>query len=331
MGEYQIPKGEMTQVGNGLYAFFQNGWVFVNNAGLIIGKDYCIVVDTFTNKYQCESFISEIKKITDKPVKIIINTHWHTDHTFTNHLFPEAITVNTKKTHAALLEAGPNEGEAFAKVLPKEKFNFEGSQISIPDIAFEGEIVLRDGIHEIRVIEMGAGHSVSDCIVMIEKEGVIFLGDIATEGTRGCKRPAANIWSGSYAIINSLHNLLRYPAEKFIPGHGGRVLGRQEMAAIITDLTDFLVIVREECLRLWKEGLNYREAADKFNYQLLQAWSDNPEALYNQVYANCARAWVEFEGNEPEGVAIDVEDVFGIAMLGRNKRLDLGRHDKRRI
>lgn len=330
MSEYKAPEGKMIQVADGVYAYMQNAWLFHSNAGLIVGKDYAIVVDSLTNRYQTENFLAAIKSVTDKPVRMIINTHWHTDHIYTNHMFPGAISVMTSKTRDAILEQGPDEASAFASVLPPDKFSFEGAKLTMPDIVFDGELELFDGVHHIKVVEMGPGHSCSDSIVVLEKENCIFLGDMATEGTKGCITPVANLWSGSYSWILTLHKTLRYPIEHFVPGHGGRILGRKELVDVVSSLTDFMVTVREECYRLWKTGINYRQAADQFNYDLLRRWSDDPEALYNQVYADCARAWEEFEG-QPDGVTIDVEDCFGIAMLGRGRRLNLGRHDKRRI
>ena len=59
----------------------------------IVGYDYAIAVDTLTTRDMTESFIAEIAKVTDKPVRFIVNTHFHGDHTYTNHLFPGATAI----------------------------------------------------------------------------------------------------------------------------------------------------------------------------------------------------------------------------------------------
>jgi Zn-dependent hydrolases, including glyoxylases len=88
---------EMKEISPGIYAYVQatGGW-FINNAGLIVGKKDAIVVDSLANAKRAESFLGEIKRVTDKPFSYLINTHHHTDHTWTNHLFQAKTICHTR-------------------------------------------------------------------------------------------------------------------------------------------------------------------------------------------------------------------------------------------
>lgn len=79
---------KMEELADGVYAYIQaKGTWFVSNAGLIIGTQDTIVIDSLSNKEMVQGFIHEIGKVTDKPVKFLINTHSHGDHIWTNHYF----------------------------------------------------------------------------------------------------------------------------------------------------------------------------------------------------------------------------------------------------
>jgi cyclase len=56
-----------------------------------------IVVDSLTNAAMTQRLLAEIRRVTDKPIRFLINTHSHFDHVYTNHLFPEATVISTHR------------------------------------------------------------------------------------------------------------------------------------------------------------------------------------------------------------------------------------------
>ena len=86
-------KTGLTSIGNDCYAYIQTGGLNVSNAGLIVGPDSYLVIDTLFVKPMTEAFKSSILEVTDKPLNSIICTHHHADHTLGLAWFPRDIPV----------------------------------------------------------------------------------------------------------------------------------------------------------------------------------------------------------------------------------------------
>jgi len=86
---------EFRQLAKGVYAFLQPPLIWHSSAGVIVGDRDVIVVDSLANAAMTESLRAEIRRVTNKPIRFLINTHSHADHVYTNHLFPEATVIST--------------------------------------------------------------------------------------------------------------------------------------------------------------------------------------------------------------------------------------------
>src|SRR5512137_758130 len=84
---------EFRRLAKDVYVFLQPPLIWYSSAGVIIGDRDVIVVDSLTNAAMTQSLRAEIRRVTDKPIRFLINTHSHLDHVFTNHLFPEATVI----------------------------------------------------------------------------------------------------------------------------------------------------------------------------------------------------------------------------------------------
>jgi glyoxylase-like metal-dependent hydrolase (beta-lactamase superfamily II) len=95
--EYAVPTWEsgVKQLAPNVYAYVQaKATWYWSNAGFIVGSDYVVVVDSLSTVGLTQRFKDEIKKITDKPIRYLINTHHHGDHTYGNHVFAGAIVIS---------------------------------------------------------------------------------------------------------------------------------------------------------------------------------------------------------------------------------------------
>src|SRR3982751_4126130 len=81
------------KLAGGIYAFLRKDppslWFNPSN-GLIVGKNYAIVIDSNISSEYTKEVLAAIRKITDKPVRYVISTHWHEDHIIGNHVYREA-------------------------------------------------------------------------------------------------------------------------------------------------------------------------------------------------------------------------------------------------
>src|SRR5512139_2396291 len=112
---------EFRKLAKDVYAFLQPPLIWYSSAGVIVGDGDVIVVDSLTNAAMAERLRAEIRRVTDKPIRFLVNTHSHADHVYTNHLFPEATVLSTyrgREKTAANQQAQAKHEALFAKLFP---------------------------------------------------------------------------------------------------------------------------------------------------------------------------------------------------------------------
>ena len=170
----------LVEVGDGAFAYVQEGGgMCVSNAGLIVGPDSCIAIDALFAPSMTQAFQAEIKRVTDKPVRLLINSHHHIDHTLGNALFPEARIISHVNARTEQIRNGLAPLERLKPIIPDLVAETEGIELRLPDVTFEGSLTLHQGDREIRLQHLGRGHTIGDIIVMLPDEGIMYAGDLA--------------------------------------------------------------------------------------------------------------------------------------------------------
>jgi len=126
-----------------------------------------------------QSLLAEIRRVTDKPIRYLINTHSHFDHVYTNHLFPEATVISThpcREETKANRKVQAKHDALFAKLF--SDVDLRGGRYSLQDMSFSGSLCFYQGEREVRVLELGVGHSESDVVVHLPGEKIVFCGDV---------------------------------------------------------------------------------------------------------------------------------------------------------
>ncbi len=207
---------EFRQLARGVYAFLQPPLVWYSSAGVIIGDRDVIVVDSLSNAAMTRSLRAEIRGVTDKPIRFLINTHSHPDHVYTNHLFPEAAVISThrgrEKTVANQRVQGKHDA-LFARLF--SDVDFRGGCYTPQDMSFSGTLAFYQGEREVRVLELGVGHSESDVAVHLPKEKIVFCGDVFLN--RMPPLPGEGHVSHTIANYKAIEAL---EADIYVAGHG---------------------------------------------------------------------------------------------------------------
>jgi glyoxylase-like metal-dependent hydrolase (beta-lactamase superfamily II) len=207
---------EFLRLAEDIYAFLQPPLVWYSNAGVIIGERDVMVVDSLTNATMTQNLLSEIRGITDKPIRFLLNTHAHADHVYTNHFFPEATVISTHRCRAqteANQKSQNKHDELFTRLFPDVEFG--GGRYTIQNMSISGSLTFYQGEREVRALELGPGHSESDMIVHLPREKIVFCGDLFVNGMPplpsegNVTRTIAN-----YKAIEALE------AQIYVPGHG---------------------------------------------------------------------------------------------------------------
>ena len=193
------------------------GNVFFVNTGIVIGDDAVLVVDTLTSAKEAEGFAADIRKITDKPIRYVVNTHCHLDHVFGNNVFADmgARIISHVKCRDAVIAYGDKILENPAEFgLPVDFW--DGTRTVAPDTAFEKEMIIDLGGITVKLIYTGfASHSPGSIIVHIPSEDVLFAGDILfTDFHPYMGDGDLDGWQKNLDFIHEMN------VSHIIPGHG---------------------------------------------------------------------------------------------------------------
>jgi glyoxylase-like metal-dependent hydrolase (beta-lactamase superfamily II) len=286
MTKYSAPEGELRELAPGVYVYLQPPLKFTSNAGLIVGKEEAVVIDSLTNRYMAENFIAKIRQVTDKPVRFLINTHWHADHTWTNHFFPEAKAIATARCRQEVIKLLPGDDIAFFKgIIPEHVMSFEGAKYTPQDIVFENTLSLYLETREIRIIDLGAAHTQSDSIVYLPHERIVFCGDLVLDGL-----PPQLLHGYMTGTIRALDFLSCMDTALYVMGHGPTSTDKRP----IYESREYVELVRDGARTCFDKGMSLDEAAATIDIGKFKKWGE-PQVLY----ANCARAYSEFRGEPP--------------------------------
>ena len=183
------------------------GNVFVTNgafthAALSIGDDGVLLVDGVFAESADENR-AVLRRLTDKPLKFVVNTHCHSDHTGANAAYKGVAPIVAHTNVEKRLSTG-------TEVCPKG---------ALPDITFEGESSIYFNGEEVRLVTLPAGHTDSDLIVYFTKSKVVHIGDLYVPPLGGADRSNGGRFLG---LVDGLAYVIReLPADtRVIPGHG---------------------------------------------------------------------------------------------------------------
>ena len=96
--------GEIQQVSEGIYAYLQpDGSWYLNNTGFLVSRDGVISVDATSTERRTRAYLDAIATVTQKPVRTLVNTHHHGDHTHGNYLLSGATIVGHERCREAIL------------------------------------------------------------------------------------------------------------------------------------------------------------------------------------------------------------------------------------
>ncbi len=294
--EYKVPTWEpgIKQLAPNIYAYIQSKatWYW-SNGGFIVGKDYVVVVDSLATVGLTQGFKDEIRKITDKPVRYLINTHHHGDHTYGNHVFAGATIISHGYCRREITEAGLMDPNLLNAIFPE--FDFRGIAATPAHITFDKRLTLHMDGWEIRLVHFGPGHTIGDIIVYLPQDGIIFAGDfiflystpLGMEGS----------FAGWLKNLEAMENL---GAQTYVPGHGP-VCGVEGLHLC----RDYLVLVRREANKRFDKGMTVDEAARDIDLGQFGLWPN-----HERILLNLERLWREFRGEDPTTSKLNVAEVF---------------------
>jgi cyclase len=245
---------KITKVAGNVYMLQGEG----GNIGASVGEDGVIVVD---DQYAplADKIQDALRGITNKPIRFIINTHYHLDHVGANEFFQKQAPIIA---HGKRLEQGGAPGN-----LGSLKFEVQPMpNPGLPILTFDHEVTIHLNGEDIRVLHVPHGHTDGDSIIFFPKSNVVHMGDDFLR----IGFPFIDLAGGGSVrgLIAGLEDIIpKLPPDiKVIPGHG-----------VISNVDDVRAYVKmlKETLAVVEQGVKQGKTLDQLKKEkVLEAWKE---------------------------------------------------------
>jgi cyclase len=285
------------QITDGVYYATATGsMVTGSNNEVIIGGRDVMVVDTGTTPAAARAFLEDLKLITNKPVRYVVNTHFHYDHTDGNQVYAGKADIiaheyvkyairnlnvlQREPFKTSQLTNVPNRIETIKKQIADEKDSGQRTalqqQLAVaqrgweelkeikptpPNMTYSKKKILNLGGREVQLLFLGRGHTNGDTVVYLPKERIICTGDLMESQLAYMGDAQFDEW------VATLDALKKLDFNTDLPGHGVPFTDK----GLITVYQNYLSDLMKQVTALRKQGLSAEETAQKVD---LTAYKD---------------------------------------------------------
>jgi len=228
------------RIAEDIYAFSSETYAQVT-AGVILTEEGTIVIDTLPFPAETRQMLEFIAGHSKGPVRYVINTHYHSDHTNGNYLFPEAEIVAHRLCRETLLKWGERSLEQARADTPA----LAEVRIRLPNLVFEDDLYIHLGDRSLLLTPL-AGHTPDSVGVLIEGDRILFAGDAVL--------PVPYIvWGDPDRAAHSLRTVRALKPESVVQGHGDLLL-KGELVEEIESSIHYLECITTKVQELARSG-----------------------------------------------------------------------------
>ena len=272
-----------------------------SNAGFVVTPEGVVVFDALGTPSLGWALLQEIRKITDKPVRYNVLSHYHADHiyglqAFRDHTAAMIIAQDRAREYNENEETADERAdqrldqrrEALAPWVNKD------TRVVSPDITFNDRLLLTLGGKRFQMIYAGPAHSASDMMMMVEPDGVLFAGDIVQNSCipfMNSDDVNTNQWLEALGVVEKLD-------PKFIiPGHGRPSTKVKESIAFTRDYIDYVRAAMRKAVENWTDfDVAYRQT-DWSKYAGIPAFETNNRGNAYRIFLELEQS--QFGGAKP--------------------------------
>lgn len=254
---------KLTQVSENVYAYLDKEGTkddsFGANAGIIVCQDGIVVVDTLMSAKAAKRFIKDIKAVSDKPVKYVINTHYHLDHVFGNSEFVHTGAVIIAHEHDK--KAMEKSAEDTLRNIGNYGLTPEDMQGTVPvypSLTYRERMEIDMGDRKIILLHARHSHTDGDTLVYLPDSKVLFAGDLLfTDYHPFLGEGNIEEWAGA------LDTIMAMDIEKIIPGHGP-LSGKKDLK----DMKEYILAFDQKAKELVSRSNDLKEIVSEIQEEL---------------------------------------------------------------
>ena len=226
---------------------------FNSNAGFVVTRDGVVVIDALGTPMLGEAMVAAIGKITDKPIRKVIVTHYHADHFYGLQAFKKAgAEVWAHVAARDYLDRGEGATRLAQRRADLAPWINDLTRLVPADMWIEGNRSFTLGGTQFDIIHMGPAHSPEDVIIVVGKSGVIFTGDILFTGRIPFVGEA-----DSKRWLQTFSRLIDLKPQIMITGHGAP---SRNPAVDLALTRDYLLYLRQSMGKAVEDFVSFDEA-----------------------------------------------------------------------
>ena len=273
---------QIRKLEDGIYVYV--GKNFNSNCGIVLTREGVVLIDSGHNPTDSRAILEAVKKLTPLPVRFLINTEPHPDHTTGHFVFSPPATIIAAEGAGASMrsrEGGePDRIQKLAATSPEMRAALEGYRFITPDIEYRQKMSLKVGERTFELMYLKGVHSESDTAVWLPKERVLFSAAGIIVNQINNLRPIVSIPDvlAAAKMMKSLAPL------HVVPGHG--IPGTVK---IFEDSEKYYALLLDRVGRLAREGKSLDQIKKEVRMPEYENWAaqerfpTNVEAAYRAV------------------------------------------------
>ena len=223
--DLEVKKVSFDKLSDNAYAYTAEG---DPNTGIIIGDDSVMVIDTQATPIMAQDVIRHIRTVTEKPIKYVVLSHYHAVRVLGASAYQPEQIIASHDTYELIVERGEQDKASEIGRFPRLFQNVESVPpgMTWPTMTFKGEMTLWLGKLEVKLMQLGRGHTKGDTIAWIPSQRILFSGDLVEfDATPYAGDAYFEDWP------DTLDALAALKPEKLVPGRGAALQNAAQVAA----------------------------------------------------------------------------------------------------
>ena len=233
-GDMEEKEVSFEKLSDNAYAYTAEG---DPNTGVLIGDEAVMVIDTQATPVMAQDVIRRIREVTDKPIKYILLSHYHAVRVFGASAYGAQEIIASRDTYDLIVERGEQDKASEIGRFPRLFRNVESIPpgLTWPTMTFKGEMTVDLGNLEVKLLQVGRGHTKGDTIAWLPEQRIMMAGDLVEyQSTPYAGDAYFRDWP------QTLDRLAQFKAEKMVPGRGPALKNADEVRKALAGTRGFL-------------------------------------------------------------------------------------------